>query len=263
VTSLPGATGGPSPASGGKKPPELVVALDTSSLAEAQEWVRNLAGLVHWFKVGLELFAAAGPAALAMPRGYGARVFWDAKLHDIPHTVAGTARQAARAGVGMLTVHAGGGPEMVEAAVAACREEASALGVTPPLVVAVTVLTSLGPKTLARLGLGQDAAALAAGWASLAVAAGADGVVAAVTDVPAVRTAVGPRALIVTPGIRPAAGTGPGFTRDGPDDQARTATPTMARSAGVDFVVVGRPITRSPSPRDAAAAILAELGADT
>ncbi len=245
---------------GGTRRPELVVALDTPSLAKAEEWVKSLAGLVHWFKVGLELYTAAGPAALQLPPKYGGYVFWDAKLHDIPHTVAEAARQAVRAGVKMLTVHAAGGPAMVAAAVAACREEAAVQGRTPPLVVAVTVLTSLSTETLVQLGLGADPARIGAMWALLAVDAGADGVVAAVPDVAKIRAQVGRRALIVTPGIRPAGGPGTGAATDGPDDQVRVATPAAARAAGSDFVVVGRPITRAKDPVQAALSILTELG---
>jgi len=260
VTTLASPQNLPGSFSGGTRRPELVVALDTPALDKAEEWVESLAGLVHWFKVGLELYTAAGPAALELPSKYGGHVFWDAKLHDIPHTVAAAARQAARAGVDMLTVHAAGGPAMVAAAVAACREEAARRGSAPPLVVAVTVLTSLSTETLVQLGLGSDPARIGATWALLAVDAGADGVVAAVPDVAKIRAQVGRRALIVTPGIRPAGGSGTGASTDGPDDQARVATPAAARAAGSDFVVVGRPITRAKDPVQAALSILTELG---
>lgn len=220
-------------------PNPLVAALDTADL-ERLEWLAATLGPhVRYLKVGLEAFAAHGPAAVAAA-GRHAPVFCDLKLHDIPNTVAGAAVAVARLGVALLTVHASGGPAMIAAAVRAAPDVA---------ILGVTVLTSLDDAALAAVGsppVAQQAPRLAA----LALDAGAQGIVCAPTDVAAVRAAVGPQALLVVPGIRPA-GCVPG-------DQARVATPKAAMKAGADLLVVGRPLTGAPDPAAAAKALLAE-----
>lgn len=220
----------------------LVVALDTAEPGRLRELAAAVGPEAGVLKVGLEAFTALGPPAFAQA-GAHAPVFADLKLHDIPATVAGAARAAAAHGVAMLTVHAAGGAAMIEAAVAA------APGVR---VLAVTVLTSLDDGALAAVGqppAGEQVPRLA----RLAVDAGAGGVVCAPPDVAAVRAAVGPGVLLVTPGVRPSGA--------GPDDQARVATPREAIAAGSDLVVVGRPVTAAGSPAAAARAIVAELRA--
>jgi orotidine-5'-phosphate decarboxylase len=228
----------------------LIVALDTPGLPAAEALVERLAGVVAHFKVGSALFTAVGPPAVEMVRRRGGRVFLDLKYHDIPATVAGAVGAAARLGVGLLTVHASGGAAMLRAAVEAAR----AAGSDRPRIVAVTVLTSLDRAALQReLGVPVAVEGHAVHLAALACEAGCDGVVASPHEAARLRAILGPKALIVTPGIRPAGGPS--------HDQARTATPAMAVRAGADYLVVGRPITGAADPAGAAAALLAELPA--
>jgi orotidine-5'-phosphate decarboxylase len=226
----------------------LIVALDVPGLAEAEALVACLAGTVSTFKVGAELFTAAGPAAVELCMRHGARVFLDLKYHDIPATVGGAVRSAARLGVSLLTVQAAGGSAMLAAAAAAAR----AAGAERPRILAVTVLTSLDRRALQReLQVPVAVEGHVLHLADLARAAGCDGVVASPREARSLREAMGPGWLIVTPGIRPATAAG--------GDQARVATPASARRAGADYLVVGRPITAAPDPAAAVAAILAEL----
>ena len=219
----------------------LIVALDVETLEAAEALADRLGGVAAWLKVGLELFTAVGPAGVrALARR--APIMLDLKLHDIPETVARATARAADLGVGLLTVHTAGGRKMLEAA-------AKARGATKLL--GVTVLTSMDDHDLAEVGTGPGVGAVVARRAALAVAAGLQGVVTAVTDAAAVRAAVPRDFLIVTPGVRPA-GTAAG-------DQKRIATPAAARAAGADLIVVGRPIRDAADPRAAAAAIVAEL----
>jgi orotidine-5'-phosphate decarboxylase len=220
----------------------LVVALDVPTLDEAVALARDLAGAVGWFKVGLELFAAHGPAAVAAIREHGP-VFLDVKLHDIPTTVERAAQRIATLGVGLVTVHAGGGPAMVRAAV----EGLGGAG----RVLAVTVLTSMSDEDLASVNAPAAATQVPA-LAVLATRAGSPGLVCAPRDLVAVRATVGPDVLLVTPGIRAGGGA--------VDDHARAATPRQALQDGADLLVVGRPITRADDPLAAAEAIAAELG---
>jgi orotidine-5'-phosphate decarboxylase len=228
----------------------LIVALDVPGLAEAEALVGRLAGVVTTFKVGAPLFTAAGPAAVEMIRRRGAGVFLDLKYHDIPATVAGAVREAARLGVALLSVHASGGSAMLRAAV----EAAAAAGAGRPRLLAVTVLTSLDRAALqGELGVPVAVAGHVLHLAALARAAGCDGVVASPQEAARLRAALGPEVLIVTPGVRPAGAAA--------DDQARVATPAAARRAGADVLVVGRPVTAAADPVAAATAILAELSA--
>jgi orotidine-5'-phosphate decarboxylase len=220
----------------------IAVALDVPTLDEAVAIARSLAGEVGWFKVGLELFAAHGPDAVAAIREHGP-VFLDVKLHDIPTTVERAARRIAGLGVGLVTVHASGGATMVRAAVEGLGDVGRVL--------AVTVLTSMSDDDLASInapGAGTQVPALAL----LAVLAGAPGLVCAPRDLKAVRRAVGPEPLLVTPGIRPGG--------SGDDDHARAATPGVAIDDGADLLVIGRPITRADDPVAAVRAIAASLG---
>jgi orotidine-5'-phosphate decarboxylase len=221
-------------------PNPLIVALDTADFERLSGLAAAVGPHVGLLKVGLEAFAAHGPAAVRAA-GQHAPVFLDLKLHDIPTTVAGAAAAAARLGVAMLTVHASGGEAMLRAAVDA------AAGLT---VLAVTVLTSLSDADLAAVGqppAGEQVPRLAA----LAVATGAGGLVCAPPDLAGVRAAVGRGATVVTPGVRPAGASA--------DDQARVATPGAALAAGADYVVVGRPVTAAADPAAAAAALHREL----
>ena len=225
----------------------LIAALDVASRGEADALLERLAGVPSWIKLGLELFCATGPRIVADAARAGRRVMLDLKLHDIPETVARATAQVAGLGAGLLTVHAAGGHAMLAAAVAAAR----AAGDTR--VLAVTVLTSLDEADLAAIGAIGPAEALVVRRAQLAIDAGCDGIVASPREIAAVRAALGPGPLIVTPGVRPA-GAAIG-------DQKRVATPTQARLDGADLVVVGRPLRDAADPAAAARAIVAELAA--
>ena len=221
----------------------LITAVDVSDLDAAEDLARRLSGLVAYVKVGLELFTAAGPEAVGRV-GRHAPVFLDLKLHDIPTTVGRAARNAARLGPGLLTVHALGGPRMVSAAVEGATRGAAEVGADPPGVIAVTVLSSLGGEDLAS----------PASLAYEAVSAGAAGVVVSGRDVRPVREALGDEPTVMVPGIRPSGHEG--------NDQVRVLTPGEALERGADYLVVGRPVTGSPSPEAAARAILREVGVE-
>jgi orotidine-5'-phosphate decarboxylase len=221
----------------------LIVALDQPSLDEALAMVDRLAGAVRRFKVGLELFAAAGPRAVEAVRALDARVFLDLKLHDIPETVKRAAKTASATGAELLTVHSAGGAAMLSAAVEGAGSDTKIL--------AVTVLTSMDAAALARVGTTTATVEeLVVKRALLAKEAGCAGVIASPLEAKAIRAATGPGFLIVTPGVR-ASATG--------DDQKRTATAKQAIESGADAVVVGRPVRDAPDPRAAAIALIAEL----
>jgi orotidine-5'-phosphate decarboxylase len=221
----------------------ICAALDFPAWREAEPFARAVAPAVGMLKVGLELFAAEGPPAVRAAAALGRPVFLDLKLHDIPNTVEGAARSAAASGASLLTVHASGGPAMVAAAVKGAAGKLRVL--------AVTVLTSLDAAALAAIGLEGPPEAAVVRLARLAVEAGAGGLVCSPHEVRAVRAAVGPRPLLVVPGVRP-----PGAARG---DQARVATPAEAVAAGADVIVVGRPLRDAPDPVAAARAIAASL----
>ena len=231
----------------------LAVGLDVPDLAAAEALIASLAGVPGWFKVGSELFTAAGPPALEAA-GRGARVFLDTKLHDIPNTVARSVAAATRHGVGMLTLHASGGGAMLRAAAEAAAETADAAGCPPPLLVGVTVLTSLSAGELTEVGVTADEVEeQVARLVDVCLSAGLDGVVTSPHEVAAVRRLAGDTLRIVTPGVRPA---------DWPaDDQARTATAGAAVAAGADLVVVARPVIHAPDPARAARQLVAEIEA--
>lgn len=227
----------------------LIVALDLPDLEEASALAARLARHVGLVKVGLELFSAHGPHAVTELAAH-APVFLDVKLHDIPHQVGRAARVLGGLGVSILTVHASGGRAMVAAAADGLAAGADAAGHPPPLLVAVTALTSLSDDDLDSVGQGT-AGEQVPRLAELAVAAGADGVVCAPRDLGQVRAVLGSGPVVVTPGIRPS-GTDH-------DDHARGASPSQAVAAGADLLVVGRPITTAEDPVAAAQAILREL----
>lgn len=221
-------------------PQRICVALDVPSLTEAEQLAARLSGSVGWFKVGLELFAAHGPDAVRALRPYGP-VFLDVKLHDIPTQVGRTAQRIGALDVGLLTVHASGGPAMVRAAV-----DGLAQGGGTGRVLAVTVLTSLSAQDLTAINAPPITVQVPA-LATLAVEAGAPGLVCAPGDLSMVREAVGSEPLLVTPGIRP--------TEGADDDHARAATPRQALADGADLLVIGRPITRAGDPLAAVRAL--------
>jgi orotidine-5'-phosphate decarboxylase len=228
----------------------LIVALDVPSAKAAAELVKQLEGTCQWFKVGLELFAAAGPAVLEPPVARGHSVFLDLKFHDIPNTVAGAVRSAAGWGVRMMTVHAAGGPAMLEAARAALDGAAN-----PPELLAVTVLTSMDAAQLRAAGVRRSPAEQVELLAKMALQAGIRGFVCSPQEVAALRALAGPEGVLVVPGIRPADGWIPSRI----DDQKRIATPADALRLGANYLVVGRPITQAPDPAEAARAILEEM----
>ena len=232
----------------------LIVALDVDSLAQAERLAERLDGLVRRFKIGSQLFTAAGPGAVEAIQKRGAEVFLDLKFHDIPNTVAGAAREAARLGVFMFNVHASGGLAMMKAAADGAAAAAVELSVRRPLAIAVTVLTSLDRAALHReLGVASSVEGHVLHLSELAREAGLDGTVASPVEVAAIRRSLGAAWVIVTPGVRPA-GSATG-------DQSRVATPGAAARAGAHYLVVGRPITGAPDPAAAAAAILEEMRA--
>jgi orotidine-5'-phosphate decarboxylase len=209
----------------------------------ALEMGRALKGQVGWVKVGMTLFYAEGPSVVHALADLGFDVFVDLKVHDIPHQAEGAARSLATLGAGMLTVHAAGGETMVRAAVDGAREGASDAGVTPPKVIAVTVLTSTDDATLARLGVARSAAEQVDLLGGVAREAGADGVVCSPLEAARMRDLWGAEALVVTPGVRPA-GSDAG-------DQARVLTPAEALARGASHLVIGRPITGADDPIEA------------
>ena len=231
-----------------------LVALDTDTAEKALELVRRVGDEVAGFKVGLELINAAGFGLfddLKALAGADAKLFYDAKFHDIPNTVRGACRAAARRGLWMLNVHASGGGAMLRAAVEGAREGADAAGVSRPLVLAVSVLTSLSPEVLRdELGVAQTLPEQVSALARLAQDAGCDGLVASPHEIGVVRAACGPDFMLVIPGVRPS-GANVG-------DQKRVMTPGAAVRAGADYIVVGRPISGAPNPAAAARAINAE-----
>ncbi len=230
----------------------LIVALDAPNAREAADLVDRLEDVCHWFKVGLELFTAAGPAVVEKLVTRGHSVFLDLKLHDIPNTVAGAVRSAASLGVKMMTIHAAGGPDMLAAAHSALDGL-----VDPPRLLAVTVLTSMDAAQLKAVGVGRLPGKQVELLAKVGLKAGIRGFVCSPEEVAALRTLTGPEGVLVVPGIRPA---GPKSTTR-TDDQKRVATPADALRAGASYLVVGRPITRASNPVQAAAAITKEMAA--
>ena len=233
----------------------IIVALDAPGSSEELALADSLAGSARWMKVGMTLFYAAGPGVVAELRERGFEVFVDLKIHDIPHQARGAAASLAQLGCGLMTVHAAGGGAMVEAAVLGAAEGAASAGVPRPRVIAVTVLTSLDDDALTNTGVADNAGIQAARLASLAVRAGADGVVCSPQEAETMRALLGIDALVVTPGVRPAWA--------GADDQARVATPRAALQAGASHLVIGRPITAAADPADAFARIVSEIEEDS
>ena len=229
----------------------VLVALDVDSSAKALALADTLRGTVAGYKIGKQLFTAEGPEVVRTLTARGDRVFLDLKFHDIPNTVAGAVRSAMATGAWMVNVHASGGSAMMRAAAEAAHDTAAKTGAARPLVIGVTVLTSMDEAALAEVGTTRPVIEQVVHLARLAKASGLDGVVASPQESAAIRTACGPDFHIVTPGIRPAG-------QAGTDDQARTLTPKEAVTAGATYLVIGRPITAAADPRAAAEAIAAE-----
>ncbi len=236
----------------GTASPPVIVALDVEERDRALALIRALAPSIRWYKIGSRLFTAEGPPIVEAALSLGASIFLDLKFHDIPQTVAGAVRAATALGVSMMTIHTSGGVEMMRAAAHAAAEESARRGAPRPLIVGVTVLTSLTADDLSRMhGTTRAVREHVLHLAARAAQAGIDGVVASVGEARDIKREIGPSFVVVTPGIRPE-GSDPG-------DQKRIATPGAARAAGADYLVVGRPVIDAPSPLDAARAILRAL----
>ena len=224
----------------------LIVALDVSSLAAARQIVTAVGDSARIYKVGKQLFTAEGPSVVRDLIATGHKVFLDLKFYDIPNTVASAVAEAAKLGVTMLTVHASGGGKMLRAAV-----EAASGADIPPMILAVTVLTSMHDSDLPGIGVRGTVVDQTLRLATLAITDGCDGIIASAHEIRAIRSELGNDFAIVTPGVRP-----PGSARG---DQARVATPAEAIAAGATHIVVGRPITAAPDPASAARDILEQI----
>ncbi len=233
----------------GTKTSPVIVALDVPTRDEAAVLVNQLRGLAGMFKIGSRLFTAEGPDVVRAVIDSGERVFLDLKFHDIPNTVATAAVEAGKLGVSMLTVHASGGAAVFEATRRAIEDS---LGESRPLVVAVTVLTSMDETALASIGVSDSPGQQVLQLARIARSAGADGFVCSAEEIRMIRDEFGPTPGIVTPGVRMPGGS--------VDDQKRVRTPNEAIAAGADWIVMGRPIYRATDPRAALKAVVDSLG---
>ncbi|HWN11204.1 MAG TPA: orotidine-5'-phosphate decarboxylase [Pyrinomonadaceae bacterium] len=231
---------------------KLIVALDVESATQALEMVQVLRGVVGMFKIGSQLFTAAGPDLVRDIVRTGERVFLDLKFHDIPNTVAAAGVEAARLGVSIFNVHAAGGAEMMRRTADAVSQCVIKEALTAPKVIAVTVLTSADQTTLTEIGFNAGPEDLVRRFALLAESSGMDGVVASPNEVGLIREAVrNPGFIVVTPGVRPAGAPS--------GDQKRVTTPREAIAAGADYLVVGRPILAARDPALAASKIVEEM----
>lgn len=233
------------------KAKRLILALDVSTQEQATELVRTLKDQIAYFKIGLQLFTAAGPTLIKEILQEGAQVFLDLKFHDIPNTVAQAAVEAARLGVHMMTLHSLGGEVMMRQASETVQEYSHREGWSCPKLLAVTILTSVDQKALPSLGIGPSLDQEVLQLAKSAHAAGMNGIVSSPRELRLLRQAGLQGLLFVTPGIRSAAA--------GADDQVRTMTASQALEAGADYLVVGRPILQSPDPVQAVQTLLAEI----
>ena len=229
----------------------IIVALDVPRVGAALQLATLLAPVVGAFKIGKELFTAAGPEIVHRIRATGGNIFLDLKFHDIPNTVAKAVESAVALDVQMITIHASGGSAMMRAAEQAAQESARRLGRAAPLVLGVTVLTSMDESDLAEIGVSASPAAQVERLAVLAANAGLRGLVCSPREIAALRKILPPDMQLVTPGIRPSDAKA--------DDQKRTLTPAEAIAAGANWLVIGRPITAATDPRAAAEKILASL----
>lgn len=230
----------------------LVLALDVSNFKKAEELVDKLTDYVGVFKIGNQLFTAEGTKVIKMVQEKGGKVFLDLKFHDIPNTVARAAEVVSKLGVYIFDIHTSGGYEMMKAAVEASKKLSFALGISKPLILGVTLLTSINQEILEKeIGIKKSLEEQVVHLAKLAEAAGLDGVVASSWEIKALRAACGEGFVILTPGIRPAG--------KSDDDQKRIMTPQEAIKLGADFIVIGRPITNATNPVKASQEILKEM----
>jgi orotidine-5'-phosphate decarboxylase len=229
---------------------KIIIALDVGTEREALA-IAELLGEARIFKIGLELFTATGPALLEETVRMGKKPFLDLKFHDIPNTAAGAVRSATRNGAHMLTLHASGGREMMAAAVKAAEEESARSGKPKPILLGVTVLTSLKDEQLRQVGFADRVADQVLRLATLAKESGLDGVVCSPHEIEIIKKECGVDFLVVTPGIRPVWAAA--------QDQKRIMTPAEAILKGADYLVIGRPITGAASPGEAFLSVLAEI----
>jgi orotidine-5'-phosphate decarboxylase len=234
----------------------LILAVDTPTVDEARRIIDELYDYVGVFKIGLEMLMNEGPQVLKVFQERDLRVFFDGKFLDIPNTVAKATEAVARAGVDMFTVHATGGRKMLEACVLACRNAATSAGKREPIILGVTVLTSMDQAALnGELRVPGTVTEQVVNLAGLCAASGITGIVASPAEVAQIRAVVGSKLVLVTPGVRP--------TWADANDQSRVMTPTEALSAGADYLVIGRPITGAPNRKEAAKKIVDEMDAAT
>lgn len=230
---------------------KIIFALDVEHFREAQHWVTLLKNHVGIFKVGKQLFTHAGPKVIDMITQKGQRVFLDLKFHDIPNTVAKAGEEATKLNVAMFNLHALGGFEMMKKTVEASRATAKGLGISRPLILAVTVLTSMDEDVLKEVGIQGPIFEEVGRLALLAMKGGVDGVVASPREIGIIRQKCGEKFLIVTPGIR--------APSDKKDDQKRTLSPKEAISAGANYLVIGRPIKEAKDPLEAVQGIIEDI----
>lgn len=232
---------------------KLCLALDLPSLAEIEPVVEELVDFIGLFKIGSELFTAEGPRAINYIQGLGGKIFLDLKYHDIPNTVSKAGRIATRMGVEIFNVHASGGKSMLEAVVQSVNDEVQKSNYDKPLILAVTVLTSLSSKELnSELNILKESSEQVANLARLSQTAGVDGVIASPKEIEIIRNNCGNDFIILTPGIRPKWASEKG-------DQKRITTPSKAIRDGADYIVVGRPILMAKNKKDACKRILEEI----
>jgi len=231
----------------------IIFALDVAHFEDAQRFVALLKGRVGLFKVGKQLFTHAGPKVVTMIGQKGQRTFLDLKFHDIPNTVARASQEATKLNVAMFNIHAMGGLEMMKAATEAVRRTAKELGTQKPVVLAVTVLTSLDSQALKEVGIESSVEEQVSRLAQLAEKGGLDGVVASPQEISLIRKRCGKDFIIVTPGVRRA--------EAAKDDQKRFMTPREAVEAGADYLVIGRPIQLAKDPVEAVERIVEEIRA--
>ena len=229
----------------------IIFALDVEHFSEAQQWVNLLKDQIGMFKVGKQLFTHAGPKVIDMIRKRNQNVFLDLKFHDIPTTVANAGAEATRLNVSMFDLHALGGFEMMKKTVESSRSTAKELGIPRPLILAVTILTSMDEDALNEVGIKGPILDEVGQLASLALKAGVDGVVASPQEIGIIRKQCGQKLLIVTPGIR--------LPSEKKDDQKRTMSPKEAISAGASYLVVGRPIKDAKDPLEAVQRIVEDI----
>jgi orotidine-5'-phosphate decarboxylase len=230
---------------------KIIFALDVEHFSEAQRWVNLLKDHIGMFKVGKQLFTHAGPKVVDMIRKKGQKVFLDLKYHDIPNTVAKAGGEATKLEVSMFNVHALGGLEMMKKTVEASRAAAKELGIPKPLIIAVTILTSMDEDEMKEVGIQGPVLEEVGRLAFLSMKAGVDGVVASPKEIGIIRERCGEKFLIITPGIR--------LPSEKKDDQKRTLSPKEAVSAGADYLVIGRPIKEAKDPLEAVQKIIEDI----